>query len=240
MAKHNPRDNQRRAVAEQLRKDQARKERLRSLLIIGSCVVVVLALLGSAVFVYVKDRAEERKAAGTPLAELGVSAAAASCSPVTDKKATGSNKHVTVGQKITYPEAPPAFGPHWANFLQGSEIRTFYTPEDRPPIERMVHSLEHGHTILWYDDTVTKDSKSYKDLKAIADKLGVGSYFMAAPWSSSDGGSFPSGKHLALTHWTGPEDQQGMTQYCDAASGEVVKKFMDAYPADSAPEPGAA
>ncbi len=240
MAKKNPRDNERRAIAEQLRKQQARKERVRSLLILGACVVVVLALLGSAVFVYVKDQSAKDKAAGTPLAKLGVSTAAASCSPVVEKVATGSNEHLTVGQKIDYPDAPPAFGKHWGNFLQGSEIRQFYTADDRPPLERMVHSLEHGHTILWYDDTVTKDSKTYKDLKAISDKLGEGSYFMAAPWTKADGAAFPSGKHLALTHWTGPEDQQGKTQYCGAVSGAVVQKFMDAYPADSAPEPGAA
>jgi hypothetical protein len=200
----------------------------------------VLALLGSAVFVYLKDKSEKDKAAAAPLSKIGVSATAAKCSPVEKKKATGNNEHITVGKKIPYPDAPPASGPHWGNFLQGSEIRTFYTPEDRPPLERMVHSLEHGHTIVWYDDTVKKGTKSYEDLQALADKLGESSYFMASPWTKADGASFPSGKHLALTHWTGPENQRGVTQYCGATSGAVVKKFMAEYPADDAPEPGAA
>ena len=35
-----------------------------------------------------------------------------------------------------------------------------------------------------------------------------------------DGGSFPDGKHVALTHWTGKNE--GVTQFCTAPSGEVV------------------
>ena len=171
MAKKSERDN-RRAIAEQMRKEQARKERRRSMLILGGCIVVVLGLLAAAVIPYVKSEREKNKTANTALAKLGVSAAAAKCSPVQKKKASGNNDHITVGQKIPYTDAPPAFGPHWGNFLQGSEIRPFYTPTDRPPLERMVHSLEHGHTILWYDDTVTKDSKTYKDIVAMAEKLG--------------------------------------------------------------------
>ena len=62
---------------------------------------------------------------------------------------------------------------------------------------------------------------------------------MAAPWKETDGDPFPSGKHLALTHWTGPEDQLGVTQYCGAPSGAVLGKFMEKYPATSAPEPNA-
>ncbi len=238
MVNKNERDN-RRAIAEKMRKDQQRKERQRSLLILGVCVLIVVALLGSAVFVYVQDQRKEKEAAGTPLADLGVSTAAAACDPVKKVDATGSGDHIDTGTKIPYPDAPPAFGPHWPNFLQGSEIRSFYTVQDRPEIERLVHSLEHGHTILWYDETVKAGSDAYQDVQAISDKFGEGDYFIAAPWTKEDGAAFPSGKHLALTHWTGPEKQQGITQYCAAPSGAVVEKFMDDFPADSAPEPGA-
>jgi hypothetical protein len=240
VAKKNTRENERRAIAEQMRRDQARKERRRSLLILGACVFVVLGLLGSAVFVYVKDRRADAEAAGTPIAELGVAKAAADCTPAKSVDASGSGQHIDPGKKIDYPAAPPAFGPHWPNYLQGSEIRTFYTPDDRPELERMVHSLEHGHTILWYDDTVEPSSTAYKDIRAIAKKFdGETDKFMAAPWTSEDGKSFPSGKHVALTHWTGPENQKGVTQYCAAPSGAVVQAFMKANPASSAPEPGA-
>lgn len=244
MAKKNSptrvRERDRRAVAEQLRREQAQRERRRSLLILGACVVVVVGLLAAALIPYVKQVRKDNKAAATPVSDLGVSASAAKCDPAQEQKAKGNNVHIAPPKKIDYPEAPPAFGPHWGNFLQGPEIRTFYTPSDRPQLERLVHSLEHGHTIIWYDDTVKPGSKDYDALQQISRKLGLGSYVMAAPWTAADGKSFPSGKHVAITHWTGPQNQQGVTQYCAAPSGAVVQDFLKKYPKEDAPEPGAA
>jgi hypothetical protein len=240
VAKKNERENQRRAVAEQLRKEQQRKERRRSMLILGACIVLVVGLLAAAVIPYIKDQRAKSKAEGTPVAQLGVSKTAAGCDPVKTADANGSGQHINPPKKISYDQAPPAFGPHWPNYLQGSELRSFYTDSDRPEIERLVHSLEHGHTILWYDDTVKPGSAAYKDIQAIAAKFNPETdKFMAAPWHSSDGGSFPSGKHVAFTHWTGPNDQKGETQYCKAPSGAELSSFMKDYPASSAPEPAA-
>jgi hypothetical protein len=239
VAKNTARDTERRAIAERLRKEQARKERRRSLLIIGSAVVVVVGLLVAALIPYIQARREDSKAAGTPLAKIGATESAADCSPVDKEKATGNNDHVNPPQRIPYPQAPPASGPHWGNFLQGSEIRPFYTVDDRPEIERLVHSLEHGHTILWYDDTVKPGTDAYKNVQAISKKFDETDKFMAAPWTSKDGKSFPDGKHVALTHWTGPQVQEGITQYCAAPSGAVLNTFMDDYPASDAPEPNA-
>ena len=239
MAKNKTRDNERRAIAEKLRKEQQSKERRRSMLILGACVVVVVGLLAAAVVPYVKQVRADNVAAATPLSELGAATSAASCDPVKEENATGNQDHVQVGTAITYP-APPAFGKHWGNFLQGSEIRNFYSRSDRPQLERLVHSLEHGHTILWYDDTVKTGSKAYDDIQAIADKMDPTEYFMAAPWTAKDGGSFPSGKHVALTHWTGPQDQKGQTQFCSAPSGAVIATFMKEFPPSDTPEPGSA
>ena len=119
MAKKNERDN-RRAIAEQMRKEQQRKERRRSLLILGACVLVVVVLLGSAVFVYVKDQREKDRLAGKPIAEIGVSKDAAGCDPIKTADANGSGQHIDPPKKIKYEQAPPAFGPHWPNYLQGS------------------------------------------------------------------------------------------------------------------------
>jgi hypothetical protein len=240
VSKKNARDNERRAIAEQMRKEQQRRERRRSLGILGACILVVVGLLVAALVPYVKKVREDSKLAGTSLTQVGATSSAAACDPVTKKKATGNNDHINPPQKIDYPDAPPASGPHWGNFLQGSEIRSFYSREDRPEVERLVHSLEHGHTILWYDDTVKPGTAAYKDIEAIAAKLNDGDYFMSAPWTAKDGAAFPEGKHVALTHWTGPEKQEGVTEFCAAPSGAVVKKFMDDFPASNAPEPGAA
>ena len=36
--------------------------------------------------------------------------------------------------------------------------RKFYTEDDRPELEALVHNLEHGYTILWYDETIADDA----------------------------------------------------------------------------------
>lgn len=239
MAKKNPQSIERRAMVEKMRQEQARKEKMRSFGILGFCVVIVIALLAAALIPYLKSEAEKDKIAATPIEDIGVEESAASCDPVKKESASGSGQHVTVGQPIEYKQAPPAYGEHWGNFLRGAEIRALYTTEDRPPVEQLVHSLEHGHTILWYDDTVKPGTEAYEAIELMADKLPVESYFMAAPWTEQDGGAFPEGKHVALTHWTGPEDQEGVWQYCGEPSGAVVKEFLKDYPASSAPEPGA-
>ena len=242
MAKKSARETERRARLEQIRREQVRKDRARSFAILGACVVIVVGLLAAALVPYVKHQRAQSRLEGTPLASLGVSASAASCSTATTKDANGSGQHLTIGKSIPYTDAPPAFGPHWPNYLQGSEIRTFYTRADRPPLERLVHSLEHGHTLIWYDDTIKTGSTSYQAIKQITDRLGLDSYVFAAPWTSSDEGGkkFPSGKHVALTHWTGPDSQKGVTQYCGAPSGKVIDTFVTKYPKENAPEPGAA
>ena len=183
---------------------------------------------------------KQEKAAAGDLVTLGVGAGKASCQDVVTKSAEGNNDHRQEGEQIAYPDSPPAFGPHWPNFMQGSELRSFYTESDRPQIERLVHSLEHGHSILWYDQTVKPGTSAYQDVKAIAEKFNAESdKFMAAPWNTDDGGSFPGGMHVALTHWTGPEKQKGITEYCKAPSGAVVQTFVKDYPANNAPEPNA-
>lgn len=239
MAKKNPKNDERRALVEKMRADQQRKEKQRSMLILGACIVVVLGLLAAAVIPYVKDQNAKEQVRNTDVAKLGTPKAEAGCDEVTTKSAQGSGDHQAIGTAIEYPDAPPAFGAHWPNFLQGAEIRNFYTVDDRPELERMVHSLEHGHTFLWYDDTITPGTEAYDDLQDIATKFSSNPDFNILPWKSTDGGAFPEGKHVALTHWTGPEDQQGVWQYCAAPSGEVIADFDAEYPKSNSPEPRA-
>jgi hypothetical protein len=242
VAKKSAREVERRARVEQMRREQARKERTRSLAILGGCIVVVVALLAAALIPYIKDQREKSRLANAKLSDIGVSASAAKCQDIKTEKNTlplqkDKTYHVPTGTSVNYRDTPPAFGYHWANFLSGAEIRTFYSRGDRPEVERLVHSEEHGHTILWYDDSIKGGSKEYEQIQQLGDKLGLGSYFMAAPWTAKDGGSFPSGMHVALTHWTGKNE--GVTQFCAAPSGTVVGDFVKKYPKADSTEPGA-
>lgn len=239
MAKKNPQNIERRAMVEKMRAEQARKEKLRSFGILGFSIAVVVALLVAALIPFLKDKAEE----GKPIKDLGVARAAAACSPVTTKPATGNNQHEQVGKQITYDDAPPAFGKHWGIWPGGSggpALRKFYTTADRPEVEYLVHSLEHGNTIVWYDDTITSGTKAYTALKNIADKVSADDYLIVAPWTKADGGSFPDGKHVALTHWSAKsaKDQKGVWEYCGDVSGAVVEDYLKDYPKTDAPEGG--
>lgn len=237
-------DADRRAVVEKLRRDEQRKERRKSLTILGAAVVAGALIIGLAVWQFAKAES------GAPVGELaaiGVPADEAGCQDIVTKKAEGNNDHQQTGKKILYKDAPPAFGPHWPNFLTGPEIRKLYTVDDRPPVEQLVHSLEHGHTILWYDETIAEDDAAMKELEAIARKFPSNTdftdKFIAAPWTSDDGDAFPDDTHVALTHWSmggtngNPEGQLGIWEYCQDVSGEVVEQFMKDYPYSDSPEP---
>ncbi len=247
MAKKNPKNVERRAMVEKMRAEQARKERARSTLILGVCVLIVIGLLVPAIWSLVSTNNANKAAADRKFADIGVSASAASCGNLITKAPTGlsqsgvNGNHVAIGTVIHYPDSPPAFGQHWPNFLAASEYRNFYTPTDRPELERMVHSLEHGHTLIWYDDTIKAGSKAYTALQQLADKYtNTTTYVNVLPWKSTDGGTFPSGMHVAMTHWTGSGNQQlGVWKYCGQPSGAVISEFVTKYPNTDSPEGGA-
>lgn len=232
-------DRDRRAVYEEMRKKQAAKERRATLVFAGVAVLIAALILVIPVKSYLDNRHRESR----PIDDIGVTRAAASCSPVKTKAYDGPAKnHVANGTTVNYDDAPPAFGQHWAVPLSSNEYRSFYTADDRPEKELLVHSQEHGYSILWYDESITKDATQLDDLKSIGERLPSPpeDRLVIAPWTSDDGDAFPDGTHLALTHWTGPENQKGVWEYCGKVSGDVVQDFLKKYPETNAPEPGGA
>jgi hypothetical protein len=155
---------------------------------------------------------------------------------------TGTNTealraHVEDGTVEKYATVPPSYGPHW-----GSPVfpaRTFYTERDKPQMEQLVHNLEHGYTVLWYDDTIKgQELKTLEDLATSAsnsDMAGPGKKFIVSAWDDAYG-KFPSGKHLGMSHW-GAKDSS--IQLCGKVSGGAVEAFMKKFPATDAPEPNA-
>ncbi len=233
-------ERDRRAVVEQLRREQQARERRRTTAIVVGCVVVGLVIIGVAAVPLIRSNQESAKA----LDELGASAEAAGCGKVTTKNAEGSGQHVAPGTALTYPESPPAYGQHWSTYLQGSQLRPFFDIDDRPELGQVVHSLEHGHTLVWYDQTIADDDEAMADLRTISKKFDASDKVMVLPWTADDGDPFPDGKHVALTHWsvTGGDKgtaQVGVWRYCAQPSGAVVEQFLADYPASDAPEPNA-
>ncbi len=233
----------RRARAAQIRDAQQSSEKRRNRAIIGVCVLVGVLIIGAAAYKPVKDALDLRKFNDVDLAKIG--AAATVCQEPTTKEATGNQDHVDVGTPMTYPDAPPAFGQHWSTW-DGME-KKFYSSADRPELGLLVHNLEHGYTIMWYDESIADDSAAMDEVKAIAKKFtGTDNFrmkFKAVPWTSEDGKAFPDGQHVAFTHWSiggageDLDNQVGVTQYCSEVSGAALKTFMSDYPYMDSPEP---
>jgi hypothetical protein len=238
-----PAKTERQQVIDKIRTKQKSAEKRRGFMIVGVCTVIAVLIVGAAAFRPVMDWWDKRQFNDLEISEVG--SAASVCGDKTTKKAQGNNDHVPFEQQVPYEDAPPAFGPHWnePGVAPAPMERKLYT-DDRPELESLVHNLEHGYTILWYDDTVADDNDQMLELSALSDKLsGTDNFrtkFIAAPWTSEDGDAFPDGQHVALTHWSlgeGEDGQVGVWQYCSAVSGEALNDFMLEYPYTDSPEP---
>jgi hypothetical protein len=165
-SKGNERD--RRARVEAMRREQLARERRKSMIIVVVAVIVGAGLvIAAALPAYLSKRNDPAKKS---LSSFGVSASAASCNAVKTTDGTNTDalrKHVADGTKEKYKTVPPSYGPHWATPVLSS--RPFYTAKDRPEMEQLVHNLEHGYTIVWYDSTIKGDQlTALKDLSASA------------------------------------------------------------------------
>ena len=245
-----PAKSDRQKVIDDIRKKQRGAEKRRGFMIVGVCIVVALLIVGAAAFRPVKNWWDLRGFNDLELAKIG--GPASSCQDVTTKPAEGSNDHVPTDTPVTYDNAPPAFGPHWNEYgvAPAPFSEKFYVADERPALESLVHNLEHGYTIVWYDETVADDADALTELRAVARKFpgtdNFRSKFIAAPWTSDDedGAKFPDGQHIAYTHWsaggegeTDAAKQVGVWQYCSEFSGEALEKFMLDYPYLDSPEP---
>jgi hypothetical protein len=232
-------------MAEMKQKEKARENRVR-LQIIAGCVALLLVLAAGITYAIFDAR---RKAPEVAIAAIGVPASAASCDPVTTDTAGGGGAHVEPGttSKLKYDTVPPSSGHHFSQ----PEVsdRRFFTAADRPAIERLVHNLEHGYTLLWYDQKAGEAKKAQlEELAKLANKIDSASQkFIVSAWDPSYG-ELPPGKKFALSHWSATvgtnqlaqANQAGHRQLCGDLSGAVVKAFIDQYPRTSAPEPNGA
>jgi hypothetical protein len=245
VAKQKTAKSERQAKIDAIRSQQKGAERRRGFMIVGVCVVVALLIVGAAAYQPIKDWWDQRQFSDLQLAAIG--APASVCQDVETKTASGNQDHVDPGTEIPYEDTPPAFGTHY-NVWDSIE-RKFYSAGDRPDVGELVHNLEHGYTLLWYDETIADDNEAMDQLRGLSSKFtdddNFRNKFKVVPWTSEDGGAFPEGQHIALTHWSVGGDgdpsgeQTGVWQYCSEPSGEALEQFMKDYPYTDSPEPDA-
>jgi hypothetical protein len=238
--KQAPKAGDRRARVEALKKEQKAQERKKTLLFGGVAVVIVAVLVGIPVLSIVNKHKKDSRA----FDQLGVPVGLAACDAVlTDPAGAKDGDHETDPTvRIDYATAPPSHGRHFASPITVNS-RGFYTTDDVPRVEELVHNLEHGYTIVWYTAAVT--GSQLDDLKTIASKMhnsNATQKFFVVPWDASRG-AFPANKSIAITHWGAPttagkyETSSGYRQYCGQVSGGAINSFVQAHPATDAPEP---
>jgi hypothetical protein len=247
-----PAKTERQKVIDDIRKQQKSADKRQGYLIVGVCVTIAVLIVGAAVYQPLKSSWDLRSYNGKKLAEIGAPASA--CQDITTKPANGNQQHVDESQQVIYDDAPPAFGSHWNNEQAPAKMSVkLWREGDRPELEALVHNLEHGFTIVWYDDTIADDDGAMTELEAVGKKFpGITNMrykFYAAPWTADDekeSGTFPKGQHIAMSHWsaggagqTDPSKQVGVWQYCSEFSGEALDDFMTKYPYYDSPEPDA-
>lgn len=225
-------DPDRRARVEAMRKQQQSTERRRTILVMGAAIAVVLVLVGvvaAAIIDYRKDNPDE-------LALIGPGPAEASCTEVTSEETAGSSEHVDPATlPLEYETAPPSSGPHLGQ--PEFPAQAFYTAEDRPQMEALVHNLEHGYSIVWYtEDLPTEQVEQLQRISDIArGEASTGGKFIVSAWDDAYG-DLEDDAQVALSHWGA---DQGHRQYCGQVSGEAIASFVEAYPSSDAVEPNA-
>ncbi len=238
-------DRDRKAKVAELQRQAKAAERRRTFMVVGIGVSVVGLMAGAVTYAIVSDKS---RAPSGQLAKLGVTQALAECDPVSTDPATGGGDHVGPETKessvtsVKYATVPPAFGKHFVR--PEFPNRQFYTKTDRPKMENLVHNLEHGYSVLWYDETVKDDQIGI--LKAISREANKSrnalNKFIVSEWDPAYG-KFPASKHIGISHWSADakdtKKQSGHRQLCGKVSGEVVADFIAKYPLTSAPEAGA-
>ena len=219
--------NERRAKVEALKRQQKAAERKKTLGVVVGASVVAAALIAVPTVKIISDHKKNTM----DIADIGVPIDLAQCDDEKKDESKGSGNHVE--GDVKYDTIPPSSGSHFGTPVSVNN-RGFYTPDDVPRVEELVHNLEHGYTVLWYEPSLS--GEELDTLKTLAKRLhGDTKYrkFIAAAWDTSRG-DFPNGKPLAIAHWG---KDNSFRQYCGKVSGPAVLRFINEHPATDTPEP---
>ena len=229
------------------RKEQARQQRLelqrravrarRNRRIAFGVVVVVVA--GTAAFAL--TRPSNAVADPDELLETGTQASqAAGCGSVEDvgpyqPESEDAAHTAAIPPLSTYPSVPPASGPH-NEIPLGEGVY-----DEPPPIDRLIHSLEHGAAIVWYSPDAR--GRALDDVRAFYEDSDVGNRVIVAPYDYPDqgeAGQLPAGTQMTLVAWHFVERCRDVSL---GAAFEFTSKYTfpvydDRQYAGEAPEPG--
>jgi Protein of unknown function (DUF3105) len=201
-----PTSKQRLTKAE--RKEEARRQRVelqrqmaktrRNRRIAMGVVVALIAGVGA----YALTRPQEARADPQELlATADQGREAAGCGAEEDvgsyQPKSQDRSHIVAQVPLSsYASVPPASGPHNA-IPYGAGV--YSTP---PPIDRVIHSLEHGAAVVWYSPAVS--GPELERIRSFYEEADVGGRVIVAPYDYPDqgaAGSLPGGTQMALVAW---------------------------------------
>ncbi|HSL10238.1 MAG TPA: DUF3105 domain-containing protein [Actinomycetota bacterium] len=227
------RKEQARLEREEIQQRMARRQRTRT---IGTALVVVAIVAGAvAFFAFSGDDGPSGDLAGPTqlLARAEQAAEAAACDDVqTVAPYDGANDQTHVGDAAfptmpdlsTYPSTPPASGPHETTTLPSGVY------DSPPPMGPLIHSLEHGGSVVWYDPAAPQAEidrivefyeQDTDDVPAGQDRVIVAPYDYEAQGGA---GQLPAGTQMALVAWH-------RVQTCGEPSLEVALDFTSRFSA---------
>jgi hypothetical protein len=189
---------QRRLAEERRRKEQQRHARRRNLVtfgIVGLVAVVVVALI-----------VNERRAESGP---VGVGEGEANCTDI-ERFEPESAQHVDDGTDVQYETNPPTSGNHYDATAEPG----FYDVASgaQLPEERLVHNLEHGQIVFWYDPN-NEEVQDELDRLIVNQPTKYSLTLVAVPRSDIQA---PTG--FTMTAW-------GAMQACEEVSEDVINEF---------------
>lgn len=180
--------------------ERQRKQKIRTNLIWGGIGVVILAIVGLVVWQGVRPEAGE----SIPIMV--------------------SNPHIPVDSDPgQYNSDPPTSGPHYP---EEAKAGFFDDNNYQFPAGYLVHNLEHGYVVFWYNCDLLDESgcaNLKEQIKTTMGDLG-GTKLIAYPWPSLD-------VPLVMTSW-------GRLQRFETFDAEQAKAFYRAN-LNKAPEPNA-
>ncbi len=190
--------------------------RRRNLLIFGGIGVVVLAIV---VILIVRGNGGT---SGTPLPT-----GSASSKYQEETYPEQGREHIPRGSAhAPYSSNPPTSGPHYGDKMVPVP-EGFYDESDMQVDEDLVHSMEHGYVIIWYDCTKAPNGNCdalKASIKQLMGSVNGGYHLIANPRNGQ------METMIALTSWT-------KLQRFDAWDPDAIKAFISRN-FNQAPEPG--
>jgi hypothetical protein len=132
--------------------------------------------------------------------------------------------HVGQGEIPSYQSRPATSGPHWN--VAGLAPMNWGVYNDPVPEPAVVHNLEHGGIVIWYQSTASEADIAALTQFTQQQLNTTQSKVILSPWAGAD-----FGHPIAVTAWN-------WLLYLDTADIDQVRAFQNDHPANDAPEPG--